>query len=255
MSKIHIFVDPGSERLFAVDARGVEHCRDASAKKEIVPFDFAVFPGCAITAEILRLAERVRELEGLAIEALSVLGVSQPPAADAVRVLGARAEELHDQTIRPGAWREARIAALEAHLDGIRKTLRIECADLGDNDWSDDLHLGDVVEKHLGRPAQSRIAALEAENRDLREHVERLQAMDRLMAEADLPAVIRGLQEDRASARRELLVEITKAGAIFAQEVFPAEAVAYLERALERILPEAHPIAPASPREDGESQL
>jgi hypothetical protein len=29
--------------------------------------------------------------------------------------------------------------------------LRGVCAAYGDNDWPDDLHLGDVVEKHLGR--------------------------------------------------------------------------------------------------------
>jgi hypothetical protein len=29
--------------------------------------------------------------------------------------------------------------------------LRDVCEDFGDNDWPDDLHLGDVVEKHLTR--------------------------------------------------------------------------------------------------------
>lgn len=60
--------------------------------------------------------------------------------------------------------KDARIASLEAHLDGTRKALRIECADLGDNNWSDDLHLGDVIEKHLGRNVRERIEDLEAEN-------------------------------------------------------------------------------------------
>lgn len=29
--------------------------------------------------------------------------------------------------------------------------LRSLCADFGDNDWPDDLHLADVIEKHLGK--------------------------------------------------------------------------------------------------------
>jgi hypothetical protein len=58
---------------------------------------------------------------------------------------------------------DRRIKELEAHQEGMRKTLRIECGDLGDNDWDDDLHLGDVIEKHLCRPAAGRIAELEAE--------------------------------------------------------------------------------------------
>lgn len=29
--------------------------------------------------------------------------------------------------------------------------LRSLCAEFGDNDWPDDLHLADVVEKHLGK--------------------------------------------------------------------------------------------------------
>jgi hypothetical protein len=29
--------------------------------------------------------------------------------------------------------------------------LRDVCADYGDNDWEDDLHLADVIEKHLSR--------------------------------------------------------------------------------------------------------
>ena len=29
--------------------------------------------------------------------------------------------------------------------------LRVLCDEYGDNDWPDDLHLGDVIEKHLAR--------------------------------------------------------------------------------------------------------
>jgi hypothetical protein len=34
-------------------------------------------------------------------------------------------------------------------------TLRQMCADYGDNDWPDDLHLADVLEKHLARYLES----------------------------------------------------------------------------------------------------
>lgn len=34
-------------------------------------------------------------------------------------------------------------------------TLRTVCAEFGDNDWSDDLHLSDVIEKHLSRHLES----------------------------------------------------------------------------------------------------
>lgn len=40
-------------------------------------------------------------------------------------------------------WRVER-AAIVAALRGL-------CEEFGDNDWSDDLHLGDVIEKHLAR--------------------------------------------------------------------------------------------------------
>jgi hypothetical protein len=33
--------------------------------------------------------------------------------------------------------------------------LRSLCADFGDNDWPDDLHLADVIEKHLGKHLHS----------------------------------------------------------------------------------------------------
>lgn len=49
------------------------------------------------------------------------------------------------------AAKERRIAALEAHLADVRAQLRMLCEDFGDNDWDDDLHLGDVIDKHVGR--------------------------------------------------------------------------------------------------------
>jgi hypothetical protein len=41
------------------------------------------------------------------------------------------------------SWRLERRAAVAV--------LRELCAEFGDNDWDDDLHLADVIEKHLGR--------------------------------------------------------------------------------------------------------
>lgn len=36
-----------------------------------------------------------------------------------------------------------------AHLEATRAELRRVCEEFGDNDWPDELHLADVVEKHL----------------------------------------------------------------------------------------------------------
>ncbi len=35
------------------------------------------------------------------------------------------------------------------HLEQVRACLRRLCSECGDNDWPDDLHLVDVIEKHL----------------------------------------------------------------------------------------------------------
>jgi len=35
-------------------------------------------------------------------------------------------------------------------------TLRQVCDDFGDNDWKDDLHLSDIIEKHLARHLHNR---------------------------------------------------------------------------------------------------
>lgn len=45
-------------------------------------------------------------------------------------------------------------------IASVRAMLRIECEDLGDNEWSDSLHLADVIEKHLARPARATIEHL-----------------------------------------------------------------------------------------------
>ena len=44
-------------------------------------------------------------------------------------------------------WRLERADAVAA--------LRDICQEYGDNDWPDELHLGDVIEKHLGRHLNS----------------------------------------------------------------------------------------------------
>jgi hypothetical protein len=47
------------------------------------------------------------------------------------------------------AWRLERADVVQA--------LRSLCADFGDNDWPDDLHLGDVIEKHLAPGLYARL--------------------------------------------------------------------------------------------------
>jgi hypothetical protein len=44
---------------------------------------------------------------------------------------------------------EARKAIWVAEREDIINQLRSICGDFGDNDWEEDLHLGDVIEKHL----------------------------------------------------------------------------------------------------------
>jgi hypothetical protein len=42
-------------------------------------------------------------------------------------------------------------AQLVIELDEARVQLRHLCEEFGDNDFEDDLHLGDAIEKHLGK--------------------------------------------------------------------------------------------------------
>lgn len=62
-----------------------------------------------------------------------------------LRQLGEILRELgHDSPeAKANQWVIERAAAVTA--------LRLVCAEFGDNDWPDDAHLGDVIEKHLGR--------------------------------------------------------------------------------------------------------
>lgn len=46
-----------------------------------------------------------------------------------------------------------------SEMEGTRAALRSTCADHGDNEWDDDLHLADVVEKHLRRYIDDRLEA------------------------------------------------------------------------------------------------
>jgi hypothetical protein len=66
----------------------------------------------------------------------------------------------------------AEVERLQAHVDATRQMLRIECAEYtryGANDWPDNLHLADVVEKYLARSAQQAIRDAEGEAKRLRE--------------------------------------------------------------------------------------
>jgi hypothetical protein len=60
--------------------------------------------------------------------------------AEAIHVEQAVAERLRDEVER-----------LKKVLNEVRQTLRIECADIDANDWPDDLHPADVIEKYLCR--------------------------------------------------------------------------------------------------------
>jgi hypothetical protein len=43
------------------------------------------------------------------------------------------------------------VEALASEREAAVRALRAVCADHGDNDWPDNLHLADVIEKHLHR--------------------------------------------------------------------------------------------------------
>jgi hypothetical protein len=47
--------------------------------------------------------------------------------------------------------REAQIAKLAAEREEAIAMLRQVCAEHGDNDWEDSLHLADIIENHLWR--------------------------------------------------------------------------------------------------------
>lgn len=51
---------------------------------------------------------------------------------------------------------ETQRAAWVAERQDVVNSLRSLCTEYGDNDWSDNLHLADVIEKHLVRPLTRR---------------------------------------------------------------------------------------------------
>lgn len=59
------------------------------------------------------------------------------------RVLQTAVKELGDEAPES--------ASLLLEREQATAALRTLCADFGDNDWPDDLHLADVIEKHLGK--------------------------------------------------------------------------------------------------------
>jgi hypothetical protein len=71
----------------------------------------------------------------------------------------------------------AELGRKNAYLSNIRQTLRLECAEYDDNDWPDNLHLSDVIEKHLARSARNEIDHLTAE-------LERVKSVKAVMCEA-----------------------------------------------------------------------
>lgn len=78
-----------------------------------------------------------------------------------------------------------RIAALESELSDARVQLRMLCEDFGDNDWEDDDHLADVIEKHLGKHLHSEeVEAVDLLRRMRAEHL-RLRAEGSLHGERD----------------------------------------------------------------------
>lgn len=64
------------------------------------------------------------------------------------RILGMAAGELDGD--------ERKLAAALAELEDVRRILRRLCKDFGDNNWDDDLHLGDALDKHLGNYLRER---------------------------------------------------------------------------------------------------
>lgn len=66
------------------------------------------------------------------------------------------------------AWRDGQLAALRKKVlqaERVRAETALAiadaCREIGDNDWPEDLHPADVIEKHVLRPALSKIRELE----------------------------------------------------------------------------------------------
>jgi hypothetical protein len=156
------------------------------------------------TEAIGRMDRRIKDLEAVISERGS--GTPEPTEIDREAFEALDPEDRFAAFLEAAGWAlearrwEKRAEELEAHQDGIRKTLRIECGELGDNGWPDELHLGDVIEKHLCRPAAARIAELEATVRVSGEALAlaeeyRLNGLDRIAElEAELARIRRELE-------------------------------------------------------------
>jgi hypothetical protein len=71
-------------------------------------------------------------------------------------------EELRKRLAAASVYLEARNELDERQLSAARAALRTLCDDLGlPNDWPDDLHLADVVEKHIGDPLTPIVEAVQ----------------------------------------------------------------------------------------------
>lgn len=198
----------------------------------------------ALVRENERLAERVRELEGILADGGRVLFVHGPEMIDEQKARAMRAHGKREQRIaaleeslaiaRRGEEHEAeqrdlanqKLAALEEYLRDVRERLRIECAELGDNDWPDDLHLGDVAEKYLARLVAARIEELETaaeqERRSCTLQHERADALEK--------------ENRRLKEISGLALEDVDRGRKWCQRLLPAEeahkAITSLDRAL-----------------------
>lgn len=96
------------------------------------------------------------------------------------------------------------IDALKYHLDGVRKQIRIECDAVdaaADNDWPDNLHLADALEKHLMRPVHHRIEELQKEIDAQRRRAEKAEAA--LTAVQGLPHPNRRMLLEERDALRD----------------------------------------------------
>lgn len=61
-----------------------------------------------------------------------------------------RCNELRQMAVKAGVANKDAVR-LQIERDDAIKTLRQLCAEFGDNDWDDSLHLSDIINKHLGR--------------------------------------------------------------------------------------------------------
>jgi hypothetical protein len=61
---------------------------------------------------------------------------------------------------------EKELARAQLELMGVRSQLRLLCRYFGDNEWDDNLYLGDVIEKHLGKHLHANFAPLNQTDED-----------------------------------------------------------------------------------------